>query len=130
MKISERTRKYKWGRLLFILDWVLCFGTALAFIITCSSGAQGDESLKEKLGTIVYGFGAGLIPMVVLAIIVKDKIRPTVWMIDIVLANYLYGSVGMYIVLGVWFIGEYIIMPLSKRFSTLYLVNREIDARG
>lgn len=130
MKISERTRKYKWGRLLFILDWVLCFGTALAFIITCASGAQGDESLKEKLGTIVYGFGAGLIPMVVLAIIVKDKIRPTVWMIDIVLANYLYGSIGMYIVLGVWFIGEYIIMPLSKRFSTLYLVNREIDARG
>ena len=130
MKISERTRKYKWGRLLFILDWVLCFGTALAFIITYASGAQGDESLKEKLGTIVYGFGAGLIPMVVLAIIVKDKIRPTVWMIDIVLANYLYGSVGMYIVLGVWFIGEYIIMPLSKRFSTLYLVNREIDARG
>lgn len=130
MKMSSATKKYKFGRLLFILNWALCFGTAAAFIIACVSGAPGDETLKVKLGTIIYGFGASLIPMVVLAIVVKDKIRPTVWMLDIVLANYLYGSIGMYIVLGVWFIGEYIIMPLSKRFSTLYLVNREMDKRG
>ena len=130
MKISAQTKKYKFGRFLFLLNWLLCFGTAIVFIITCASGAQGDQTLKEKLGTIVYSFGVGLIPMIVLAIIVKDKIRPTVWMVDIVIANYLYGNVGMYIVLGIWFLGEYIIMPISKRFSTLYLVNREIDKRG
>lgn len=75
MKISSATKKYKFGRLLFILDWALCFGTAAAFIIACVSGAPGDETLKTKLGTIIYGFGASLIPMIVLAIVVKDKIR-------------------------------------------------------
>ena len=51
-------------------------------------------------------------------------------MIDLILANYLHGSIGMYIVVGIWVIGEYIIAPLSKRFATLYLVNRELDKRG
>jgi hypothetical protein len=86
--------------------------------------------MKEKMGTVLYGFGMSLIPVIVLAILVKDKIRPTVWMIDLILANYLYGSIGMYIVVGIWVIGEYIIAPLSKRFATLYLVNRELDKRG
>lgn len=133
MKTSAQTKKYNIGRFLFILNWVLCFGTAIAFIIACASGMQPSsdgETMREKLGTIIYGFGASLIPMVVLAIIVKDKIRPTVWMADIVLANYLYGPVGMYIVLAIWFIGEYIIMPISHKMSTLYYVNREIDKRS
>lgn len=129
MKMSAQTKKYKWGRLLYILNWILCFGTLAGFIISCMAGAKGDESLKEKLGTVVYSFGVSLIPMIVIAVLVKDKIRPCAWMVDIVLANYLYGSIGMYIVLGIWVIGEYVCVPLSKRFQVLYLSNREIDKR-
>lgn len=133
MKISAQTRKYKLAKLLFILNWALCFGVAITLISLCLAGIQPDPngvSMKEKMGTVLYGFGMSLVPVIVLAILVKDKIRPTVWMIDLILANYLYGSIGMYIVVGVWVIGEYIITPLSKRFSTLYLVNRELDKRG
>lgn len=133
MKISAQTRKYKLARLLFILNWALCFGVAITLVSLCLAGVQPDPngvSMKEKMGTVLYGFGMSLIPVIVLAILVKDKIRPTVWMIDLILANYLYGSIGMYIVVGIWVIGEYIIAPLSKRFATLYLVNRELDKRG
>ena len=132
MKISERTRKYKWGRFLIVLDWVFCFGTAAVFILMAVGGVQPDPNgitMKEKLGTIVWGLGASILPMVVLAIIVKDRIKPTVWMADIILANYLYGNLGMYIVLAIWFVSEYIIVPLSKRYATKYLVNKEIDLR-
>lgn len=130
MKMSERTRKYFWGRFLIVLDWIACFGTAAVFILCCVSGAEGNADLKEKLGTIIWGLGASLIPMIVLSIIVKDRIKPTVWMIDIILANYLYGDLGMYIVLVIWFISEYIIVPLSKRFATKYLINKELDLRA
>lgn len=133
MKISAQTRKYKLARLLFILNWALCFGVAITLVSLCLAGVQPDPngvSMKEKMGTVLYGFGMSLIPVIVLAILVKDKIRPTVWMIDLILANYLYSSIGMYIVVGIWVIGEYIIAPLSKRFATLYLVNRELDKRG
>lgn len=132
MKISEKTRKYKWRRFLIILDWVFCFGTAAVFILMAVGGVEPDPNgvtMKEKLGTIAWGFVGSLFPMVVLALIVRDRIKPTVWMADIILANYLYGNLGMYIVLGIWFVSEYIIVPLSKKDNTNYLINKQIDMR-
>lgn len=75
----------------------MCFGLAVAFIISylaVNGAGSGEDSatMQEKFGTIVYGLGLSLIPMIVLAIVVKDKIRPTIWMVDIILSNYLFGS--------------------------------------
>ena len=133
MKLSAQTRKYKFSRFLFILTWILCFGTAVAFIISCVAGIEpspAGETMKEKLGTVIYGFGLSLIPVAVICILVKDKIRPTVWMLNVILANYLYDSVGLYIVVAIWFLAEYIIMPISKRCASLYMINKEMDKRG
>ena len=128
---TEYTKKCKNLSILFkVLNWILCFGIAAATIIAFLAGHQGDGMMKEKIGTVIYGIGLSLIPMLVLAIVVKDKIRPTVWMLDIILTNYLFGSVAMYTTFGIWIISEYIISPLAKRYSSLYLINREIDKRN
>lgn len=132
---TERTIKCKRLGILFTaLSWVLCFGLAVAFVIAflaMNGSGNGEQSatMKEKFGTIIYGFGLSLIPMLVLAIIVKDKIRPTVWMIDVILANYLFGSWLMYIVFAIWLIDQYVIGPLGKHYRQLYTINKEIDRR-
>lgn len=132
---TERTIKCKRLGILFTaLSWVLCFGLAVAFVIAflaMNGSGNGEQSatMKEKLGTIVYGFGLSLIPMLVLSIIVKDKIRPTVWMIDVILANYLFGSWLMYVVFAIWLIDQYVIGPLGKHYRQLYTINKEIDRR-
>lgn len=132
---TERTIKCKRLGILFTaLSWVLCFGLAVAFVIAflaMNGSGNGEQSatMKEKFGTIIYGFGLSLIPMLVLAIVVKDKIRPTVWMIDIILANYLFGSWMMYIVFAIWIIDQYVIGPLGKHYRQLYTINKEIDRR-
>ena len=132
---TERTIKCKKLGILFtILSWLLCFGLAVGFVIAFvamngSGGGENSATLEEKFGTIIYGFGLSLIPMLVLAIIVKDKIRPTVWMIDIILANYLFGSWMMYIVFAIWIIDQYVIDPLGKHYRQLYTINKEIDRR-
>ena len=132
---TERTIKCKKLGILFtILSWLLCFGLAVGFVIAfvaMNGGGSGEDSatMEEKFGTIIYGFGLSLIPMLVLAIIVKDKIRPTVWMIDIILANYLFGSWMMYIVFAIWVIDQYVIAPLGKHYRQLYTINKEIDRR-
>ena len=132
---TERTIKCKKLGILFtVLNWILCFGLAVAFIISylaMNGGGQGEDSvtMKEKLGTIIYGFGLSLIPMIVLSIVVKDKIRPTVWMVDIILANYLFGSWCMYLTFGIWLISEYVVGPLAKHYRNLYTINKEIDRR-
>ena len=132
---TERTIKCKKLGILFtILSWLLCFGLAVGFVIAFvamngSGGGEDSATMEEKFGTIIYGFGLSLIPMLVLAIVVKDKIRPTVWMIDIILANYLFGSWMMYIVFAIWVIDQSVIAPLGKHYRQLYTINKEIDRR-
>ena len=135
MKKSKRTVDCKKVAIaMYVLNWVLCFGLAIAlviaFLITKDQAPTEDqETLQQKLGTIIYGIGLSLIPMVVLAIIVKDKIRPTVWMIDIILANYLFGEIAMYIVFAIWLLSEYVVGPVGKHYKSLYTINKEIDRR-
>ena len=135
MKKSKRTVDCKKVAVaMYVLNWVLCFGLAIAlviaFLITKDQAPTEDqETLQQKLGTIIYGIGLSLIPMVVLAIIVKDKIRPTVWMIDIILANYLFGEIAMYIVFVIWLVSEYVVGPVGKHYKSLYTINKEIDRR-
>lgn len=132
---TQRTIKCKRLGILFTaLSWVLCFGLAVAFVIAflaMNGSGNGEQSatMKEKFGTIIYGFGLSLIPMLVLSIIVKDKIRPTVWMIDVILANYLFGSWLMYVVFAIWLVDQYVIGPLGKHYRQLYTINKEIDRR-
>lgn len=135
MKKSKRTVDCKKVAIaMYVLNWVLCFGLAIAlviaFLITKDQAPTEDqETLQQKLGTIIYGIGLSLIPMVVLAIVVKDKIRPTVWMIDIILANYLFGEIAMYIVFAIWLVSEYVVGPVGKHYKSLYTINKEIDRR-
>lgn len=135
MKKSKRTVDCKKVAVaMYVLNWVLCFGLAIAlviaFLITKDQAPTEDqETLQQKLGTIIYGIGLSLIPMVVLAIVVKDKIRPTVWMIDIILANYLFGELAMYIVFAIWLLSEYVVGPVGKHYKSLYTINKEIDRR-
>ena len=135
MKKSKRTVDCKKVAIaMYILNWVLCFGLAIAlviaFLITKDQAPTEDqETLQQKLGTIIYGIGLSLIPMVVLAIVVKDKIRPTVWMIDIILANYLFGEIAMYIVFAIWLVSEYVVGPVGKHYKSLYTINKEIERR-
>lgn len=135
MKKSKRTVDCKKVAVaMYVLNWVLCFGLAIALVIAFlvtkdQAPTEDQETLQQKLGTIIYGIGLSLIPMVVLAIIVKDKIRPTVWMIDIILANYLFGEIAMYIVFAIWLVSEYVVGPVGKHYKSLYTINKEIDRR-
>ena len=131
MKTNRTIKCKRLGLAFSVINWLLCFGLAIGYIVAFFAlKGEGNGELRQKLGTIVYGFGLSLIPMVVLAVIVKDKIRPTLWMVNIILANYLFGNYCMYATFGVWLLSEYVFSPLAKRYSSLYLINREIDKRN
>ena len=96
------------------------------------SGRFGDTAQEylEKIKTIMMTSIVSMVPMVILSIIVKDKIRPLIWMINIILANFLLGSTAMYIVFAVWFIDEYILRLVAKSSRAKWVINKEIDKRG
>ena len=126
-----RTKKFKKLDIIFhILSWVLCFGTAAFLVLLKVCGAEEGTPLKETIGSVVYGWLVSNIPLVALSIIVKDKIRPVCWMVDVIMSNIVFGGIAIYIVFGIWVIDEYIISPLARSFHNKYVINKEIDIRG
>ena len=126
-----RTKKFKKLDILFhVLSWVLCFGTAGLPVILKVCGAEEGTPLKETIGSVVYGWLVSNIPLVALSIIVKDKIRPVCWMVDVIMSNIVFGGIAIYIVFGLWVIDEYVISPLARSFHNKYVINKEIDRRG
>ena len=80
-----RTKKFKKLDIIFhILSWVLCFGTAAFLVLLKVCGAEEGTPLKETIASVVYGWLVSNIPLVALSIIVKDKIRPVCWMVDVI----------------------------------------------
>ena len=126
-----RTKKFKNLDIIFhVLSWVLCFGTAAFLVILKVCGAEEGTPLKETIGSVVYGWLVSNIPLVALSIIVKDKIRPVCWMVDVIMSNIVFGGIAIYIVFGIWVVDEYIISPLARSFHNKYVINKEIDIRG
>ena len=126
-----RTKKFKNLDIIFhILSWVLCFGTAAFLVLLKVVGAEAGTPLKETIGSVLYGWLVSNIPLVALSIIVKDKIRPVCWMVDVIMSNIVFGGIAIYIVFGLWVIDEYVISPLARSFHNKYVINKEIDRRG
>ena len=126
-----RTKKFKNLDIIFhILSWVLCFGTAAFLVLLKICGAEEGTPLKETIGSVVYGWLVSNIPLVALSIIVKDKIRPVVWMVDVIMSNIVFGGIAIYIVFGIWLVDEYVISPLARSFHNKYVINKEMDRRG
>lgn len=126
-----RTKKFKKLDILFhVLSWVLCFGTAAFLVLLKIAGAEEGTPLKETIGSVLYGWLVSNIPLVALSIIVKDKIRPLCWMVDVIMSNIVFGGIAIYIVFGLWVVDEYVIQPLARSFHNKYVINKEMDRRG
>ena len=114
-----------------LISWLLCFGIAIVFVVITLSKPKGETTeVSQKAMSLVTAISVSLLPMIILAIVAKDKIRPTVWMIDVIMANILFNSTAMYIIFAVWLVDEYVISALAKRYRAKYLINQEIDKRN
>ncbi len=130
---TEQTIKSRNKAILFkVLEWVLCYGLLAIYIIIFLAGKEPTEdglTFEEKFGTVITTLGISILPMIVLSLIVKDKIRPCVWMINIIASNYLLGNAAMYTTFFIWLIDTYGIANVAKMYANKYVVNKEIDKR-
>ena len=81
MKTKTTKKAFKFGLFFKVLEWVLCYGLLAVYIVVFLAGKEPTEdglTFEQKFGTLLTTLGATLLPMVVLSIIVKDKIRPCV----------------------------------------------------
>lgn len=138
MKEKERkTKSYtqvcKQNYILFtILSWLMCFGIAALLIIKTLASRQISPdglTMEERFGKVLYPLAVSLLITSILAIVVKDRLEPTVWMVNIILSGYLYSMTAVYIVFVVWFIDTYVFKALKAKYKNKFTINKEIDRR-
>lgn len=115
-----------------IISYMLCFGSAVSMIAYgfATGIFHRGGSLEDKIGVAMYTFLLSIIPLVILTLIVGRKVRPLVFMIDVVVANILFSSTGLYTMLMLWISDTYIFTPLAKYYKNKYYINKEIDKRN
>ena len=136
MKKSERTKKVQNLSFIFGLASVLCWiGVAIFAVITAFSkvGASektGMDILSEAVKTKLISLSITVIIGLICSLLIKEKMRTTVYMLALLLLTIVYGETAMYIVLSIWFTDEYILNNLHKHYKKLSTINKEIDLRG
>lgn len=119
-----------------LLMWV---GTALFMVLSVVNKVTSKEAAEEAIETteflspqlkaILFSLSTTLLIAIVASIIIKDKIRTFIWEICVVVAAILYKETGLYIVLGLWFVEEYIFHALYIKYKEKVSINKEIDLR-
>lgn len=110
---------------LTLINYLLCYGTAVVLILLKVIGAEAGTPLKETLGTVVYGFIVAQLPLLAITVLVGSKIKPVVWMVNVVMSNIVFGGPAIYFILGIWLIDEYVICPIANNTKTAYISSKE-----
>ena len=135
-KKSKRTKDCaKLARVFFFLSFVCFIGVAIFTVIACftrlgGSEEQGMKIISDELKTLLVSTSITILIVSVLAFFIKNKARTTIYMLALIVNGVLFKEVGMYSVLGVYALDEYVFTSLCKHYHSLHVINKEIDRRG
>lgn len=130
---SPRAKDLKRKKLIFgLISTLMWVGTGLVFAILAFTKFKAKDSsgipiLSHELKTLITSIGVTAMIGLIVGIIIKDKIRTFIYMVSTILATIIYKDVGMYIVLSIWLVDEYIIYALYKKYKRKYEIRKEID---
>lgn len=115
---------------IWILTTIVLAISALKMIGGDTIEGSGEEVINvAAFKAKIFSLTTSLIIGIVASILIKDKLRTAIWMLNTVLAAVVYKSTGMYIVLVIWAIDEYVLYALYKKYSNLCVINKEMDLR-
>lgn len=130
---SPRAKDLKRKKIIFgLVSTLMWVATGLTFVIIALSKFKAKDSsgmpiFSNELKSIITSIGVTAIIGLIVAVIIKDKIRTFIYMASTVLATLIYKDVGMYIVLAIWLVDEYVIHALYKSYCRKYEIRKEID---
>jgi len=142
--MSPRTKKVRKLRNIFAaLSTILWIGTALVLVAivfsklaltskdaTVTEATKATASiLSEEVKNLLLSISTTAVIGILGTILIKDKMRTFIWMLNLVVCTVLYKETGMYVILVLWFLDEYILYSLYKHYKHLVVINKEIDRR-
>ncbi len=133
---STITKNYKRRRNIALLIDILLFMGTCGFLVIygflTKFNMTTEPETNQIADAVVAVYGVLLISFLIGAIIVffiKNKARNTVWMANLILSVYLFGTTGMWFVLAIWALDEFVVVQLFKHYREKTSINKEIDKR-
>lgn len=135
MKTSDRTKRLRKGKFGFLIADVVCWVGMAAFTVisvVClldKKDGSGTPIFSEDFKALLVSLGVTTIVGLIAALVIKDKMRATIYMLCLILNSVMYKEGGMYATLAVWFVDEYVFHALYERYKLKVSINKEIDLR-
>ena len=132
MAKSERYKSLKKKTLIFgIISYAALFVTMTVCLIAggvnFNAVRDGVQIFTDEARTLFLSMSITAIIGTILTFFLKEGMRTFIWIVCVVLSSVVFGAVGMYIVLGVWLLDDYVIHKLFKYYQSKLSIRKEID---
>ena len=129
---SERYKQLKKRTILFgIISYAALFITLVTCLIAgaidINTVKDGVQIFTDEAKTIFYSMSITAVVGIVLTFFLKEGMRTFLWIVCVVLGSIVFGATGMYIILGVWLIDDYVIHKLFLHWKSKLSIRKEID---
>ena len=132
MAHSERYKSLKKKSIILgIISYAALFITMAVCLIAgginINAVHEGVQIFTDEAKTIFYSMTVTAMVGTVLTFFLKEGMRTFLWIVCVVLSSIVFGAVGMYIVLGVWLVDDYVIHKLFLYFKNKLSIRKEIE---
>ena len=132
MAKSERYKSLKRKSILF---GVISYGALFVTMMVCliaggvnfNAVKDGVQVFTDEAKTVFLSMSITAIIGTVMTIFLKEGMRTFIWIVCVVLSSIVFGPIGMYIVLGVWLVDDYVIHKLFLYFKNKLSIRKEIE---
>jgi hypothetical protein len=129
---SERYKQLKKRTIIFgIISYAALFITLVTCLIAggiqINQVKEGVQIFTDEAKTIFYSMSITAVVGTVLTFFLKEGMRTFLWIVCVVLGSIVFGAVGMYIILGVWLVDDYVIHKLFLHWKSKLSIRKEID---
>ncbi len=132
MAKSERYKSLKKKTLIFgIISYAALFVTMTVCLIAgginFNAVKDGVQIFTDEAKTLFLSMSITAVIGTILTFFLKEGMRTFIWIVCVVLSSIVFGAIGMYIVLGVWLLDDYVIHKLFKYYQSKLSIRKEID---
>lgn len=132
MAHSERYKSLKKKSIILgIISYAALFITMTVCLIAggvnINAVHEGVQIFTDEAKTIFYSMTVTAMVGTVLTFFLKEGMRTFLWIVCVVLSSIVFGAVGMYIVLGVWLVDDYVVHKLFLHYKNKLSIRKEIE---
>ena len=132
MAKSERYKSLKRKSIIFgIISYAALFITMLVMLISgyanFNAVHDGVQVFTDEAKSVFVGMTITAVIGAILTFFLKEGVRTFIWIVCVVLGSIVYKEAGMYTVLGIWLIDDYVIHKLFIYYHDKLKIRKEIE---